>query len=132
MSGRVLAHGVRAVFPANFESVVNVVRSYDPASSIYFTVLNTRPRVAVAFGQKFFFRINHYLSCMVLVIERDSETEVRIVAHSGLPLSAFSDYGASADYALDVLNHLSKSLGVSPKDVVEIDYMDVTKSQRLG
>ncbi|GAB6948137.1 hypothetical protein JCM16161A_22670 [Vulcanisaeta sp. JCM 16161] len=132
MSSRVLAHGIRAVFPVGFDPVVNVIRDYDPASNVYFTVLGTNPRVAIAFGQKFFFRIGHYLACMTLVIERGSETEVRIIAHSGLQFSAFSDYGASADYALDVLDHLSKSLGVDPRDVVEVDYMDVTKSQQLG
>ncbi len=82
-----------------FDPVVNVIRDYDPASNVYFTVLGTNPRVAIAFGQKFFFRIGHYLACMTLVIERGSETEVRIIAHSGLQFSAFSDYGASADYA---------------------------------
>jgi len=35
MSNRVLAHGVRAVFPVSFESVVNVVRGYDSASNIF-------------------------------------------------------------------------------------------------
>lgn len=127
-----MAHGIRAVFPAGFDSVANAVRDYDPASNVYFTVLSTSPRVAVAFGQKFFFRIGHYLSCMTLVIERDSETEVRIIAHSGLQLSALSNYGANVDYARDVLDRLSKSLGVDPRDVVEVDYMDVTKSQQLG
>ncbi|ACP44709.1 hypothetical protein YG5714_0418 [Sulfolobus islandicus Y.G.57.14] len=131
MSNRVLAHGVRAVFPVSFESVVNVVRGYDSASNIYFTVLDKSPRTAVALGQKFYFRTSHYLCCMTLVIERGSETEVRIIAHSGLKLSALTDYGASANYALDVLDHLSKSLGVNPRDVVEVDYMDVTKSQLL-
>ncbi|WP_243666596.1 hypothetical protein [Vulcanisaeta sp. JCM 16159] len=76
-----------------------MIRDYDPASNVYFTVLGTNPRVAIAFGQKFFFRINHYLTCMTLVIERGSETEVRIIAHSGLQLSALSNCGTSADYA---------------------------------
>jgi hypothetical protein len=131
MSNRVLAHGVRAMFPISFESVVDAVRGYDSASNIYFTVLGTSPRVAVALGQKFYFRIGHYLCCMTLVNESGSETEVRIIAHSGLQLSALTDYNASANYALDVLDHLSKSLGVNPRDVVEVDYMDVTKSQKL-
>ncbi|GAB6945377.1 hypothetical protein [Vulcanisaeta sp. JCM 14467] len=132
MSGRVLAHGIRAVFSASFDAVANAVRGYDEASNIYFTVLNTSPRVAVAYGQKYFFRVGQYISCVTLVIERGSETEVRIIAHSGLKALSFGDYGASAAYAREVLGYLSNALNVSPRDVVEVDYMDVTKSQLLG
>ena len=94
--------------------------------------LNTSPRVAVAYGQKYFFRVGQYISCVTLVIERGSETEVRIIAHSGLKALSFGDYGASASYAREVLGYLSNALNVSPRDVVEVDYMDVTKSQLLG
>ena len=132
MSGRVLAHGIRVVLPVGFDAVANAIRGYDAASNIYFTILNTSPKVAIAYGQKYFFRVSQYISCVTIVIERGSEAEVRIIAHSGLRALSFGDYGASASYARDVLDYLSRILGVNPKDTVEVDYMDSTKSQYLG
>lgn len=132
MSGRVLAHGIRAIYPVGFDAVVNAVRGYDAASNIYFATLNTSPRVAIAYGQKYFFRVGQYISCVTIVIERGSETEVRIIAHSGLRALSFGDYGASASYAREVLDNISNALNAGPRSVVEVDYMDASKSQLLG
>jgi len=48
------AHGLRALLPVGFDAVVDVLRNDRYASGIYFAVLNTRPRVAVAVGERFY------------------------------------------------------------------------------
>ena len=123
---------VNAVFPINFDSIVNALKSYDPASNIYFTILGTNPRVAIAFGQKWVARIGNYLTCLTIVIEKETESEVKVIAHAGLRLFTLSDYGASSDYAMEILNHLAQSLNAEPGNVIHVDYMNATKSQQLN
>jgi len=58
----VLAHGVLALFNASFDSVVEVLKRISIASNVFLEVLNCKPRVALAVGEKYFFRAKNYLS----------------------------------------------------------------------
>lgn len=128
----VLAHGLRFMVLIEFDKVVEVLERLDDASKVYITILGTKPRVAVAVGEKYFVRIGQYISAVVIAVERDSSTEVRVVAHSGLRLGAVGDYGASRSYTEDIMVKLCEALNVKPSDVAHVDYLERSKSSLLN
>ena len=68
---------------------------------------------------------------VTVVIDNGSYTEVRIVTHTN-EFAKGGDLGASKSYAFKVLKAITKGLGVSPSNVLSIDYMDSSKSTLLG
>jgi L-rhamnose isomerase len=109
--------------------VVDVLRSDKHASGIYFAVLNTRPRVAVAVGEEFYPMSLNRISAFVVIIEGEGATELRVITHT---YPALSDLGVSKSYTWEVLNAVVERLGVRPVNVVDVDYMDSSKSSQLG
>lgn len=127
------SHGIRALFPVVFDRVVDVLRGCKYASNIYFTVLDVKPRVAVFIGGRYSLMVEGFMTAITLVIERGDSTEVRIVTQSNNPYgSRGGDLGMSRSYAVDILDSLTSGLHVSPSDVVNVDYMDSSKSHLLG
>ncbi|MFP3302825.1 MAG: hypothetical protein RXO25_03205 [Caldivirga sp.] len=126
------SHGIRALLPVGFDDVVNALHNYKHASNVYFTVLGTSPRVAVFIGGKFFVRTLGFITVVTVVIDNGSYTEVRIVTHTNEFAFRGGDLGASKSYAFGVLKAITKGLGVSPSNVLSIDYMDSSKSTLLG
>ncbi|MFP3239770.1 MAG: hypothetical protein RXQ94_01415 [Caldivirga sp.] len=126
------SHGIRALLPVGFDYVVNALRNYKYASNVYFTVLGTSPRVAVFMGGKFFFRTLGFITVVTVVIDNGNYTEVKIVTHTNEFAFRGGDFGASKSYAFRVLKAITKGLGVSPSNVLSIDYMDSSKSTLLG
>jgi len=126
------SHGIRALLPVGFDDVVNALRNYKHASNVYFTVLGTSPRVAVFIGGKFFVRTLGFITVVTVVIDNGSYTEVKIVTHTNEFAFRGGDFGASKSYAFRVLKAITKGLGVSPSNVLSIDYMDSSKSTLLG
>ncbi|MCG2880134.1 MAG: hypothetical protein L7G96_02285 [Vulcanisaeta sp.] len=123
------AHGLRALLPVGFDAVVDVLRNNKHASGIYFAVLNTRPRVAVSVGEKFYPMSFRRISTFVVIIEGEGATELRVITHT---YPALSDLGMSKSYAWEILNAVVERLGVRPVNVVDVDYMDSSKSSQLG
>jgi hypothetical protein len=115
-----------------FDDVVNALRNYKHASNVYFTVLGTSPRVAVFIGGKFFVRTLGFITVITVVIDNGNYTEVKIVTHTNEFAFKGGDLGASKSYAFEVLKTITKDLGVSPSNVLSIDYMDSSKSTLLG
>ena len=123
------AHGLRALLPVGFDAVVDVLRNDKHVSGIYFAVLNTRPRVAVAVGEEFYLMSFRRISAFIEVIEGEDATELRVITHT---YPALSDLGASRSYAWEILSAVIGRLGVRPVNVVDVDYMDSSKSSQLG
>jgi len=123
------AHGLRALLPVGFDAVVDVLRNDKHTSGIYFAVLNTRPRVAVAVGEEFYLMSFRRISAFIVVIEGEGATELRVITHT---YPALSDLGTSKSYAWEILNAVIGRLGVRPVNVVDVDYMDSSKSSQLG
>ena len=126
------SHGVKVLLPVGFDYVVNALRNYKHAFNVYFTVLGTSPRVAVFIGDKFFVRTLGFITVITVVIDNGNYTEVKIVTHTNEFAFKGGDLGASKSYAFEVLKAITKDLGVSPSNVLSIDYMDSSKSTLLG
>ncbi|MCD6368544.1 MAG: hypothetical protein J7L38_01955 [Thermoproteales archaeon] len=127
-----LAHGVTARLPAAFNNVVKALELLDHASSVYLEVFETQPRMAIAVGEKYFFRAGNYLSSTTLVIEDEDHTIVKIVASGGRRgLLDLFDLGSAKDYANDILYDLCGKVGVKPETVVEVDYLDKSRSNKM-
>lgn len=91
----------------------------------YFSVLNTRPRVALAIGQRLYPMSFNRIPAFTVVIERGDAAEVGIVAHT---YPSLYDVGTARRYAWDILNTVAQRLQVKPVEVVDVDYMDSSKS----
>ncbi len=127
-----LAHGIKATLRVGFDRVVEVLKSIGTASSIYFEVLPTKPRVALFIGEKYFFRAGNYLLATTMVVERSDGVEIKIVAGGGKEsLLDLFDLGASRDYARMILDEVCRALGVKPENVVEVHYLEVKDSAKL-
>jgi len=127
-----LAHGIKVAFRVGFDRVVEVLKSIGEATSIYFEVLSTKPRVALFIGEKYFFRAKNYLVATTVVVERRDGVEVKIVAGGGREsfLDLF-DLGASRDYSRMILDKLRDALGVAPDNVIEVHYLKAEDSIKL-
>jgi hypothetical protein len=64
-----LAHDVAVRVYTSFSAVVEAVRRCDIYSNVCIEVLGSSPRVAVAVGEKYFFRIDNYLAITVIAID---------------------------------------------------------------
>ncbi len=126
------SHGIRALFPVDFNKVIDILRNYEHASNVYFTILDTKPKVAIFIGGMYSRRAQGFMTAVTLVTERGGSTEVRIVTQSHRPAVLGGDLGASRLYASDILDVIVKNLNVTPNDVVNVDYMDSSKSHLLG
>jgi len=127
-----LAHAVRCRLPAGFDSVVRAVLDTSGASSIYYEQLPVKPRVFVAVGEKYYIRAGNALIATTIVIERPGYTEVKVLAGGGKKgLLDLFDLGSSKDYAHEIIESISRRIGMNPIDIVEIDYMDAGKSSNL-
>jgi len=69
------------------------------------------------------------ISAFIVVIEGEGTTELRVITHT---YPALSDLGTSKSYAWEILNAVIERLGVRPVNVVDVDYMDSSKSSQLG
>jgi len=128
----VLAHGVLALFNVSFDSVVEVLKGTSIASNVFLEVLNCKPRVAFAVGEKYFFRAKNYLSATTVVFEVDEGVLVKVIASGGREgLLDFFDMGSSKDYAHLILGALSAGLKSDYKIISEVDYLDQSSSEAL-
>lgn len=128
----VLAHGLAVRFRERFDKVVEALNDVDDASNVYLEVLDTSPRVAVAIGEKFFFRASNYASVSVIVIEDGDSTIVKTVSSGSRekPFDLF-DLGTSKDYTYLVVEDISTRLGKDFEVIAEIEYLDRSKSELL-
>ena len=127
-----LAHAVKCRFPVGFDSIVRAVLDIDSASSIYYEQLPVKPRVFVAVGEKYYIRAGNALIATTIVVEGSGYTEVKVLAGGGKKgLLDLFDLGSSKDYAHEIIESISRRIGMRPIDIVEIDYMDAGKSSNL-
>jgi hypothetical protein len=77
-----LAHGVavRVYTSSKFSAVVEVAKGCDIYSNVYIEVLGSSPRVAVAVGEKYFFRVDNYLVITVIAIDGGDHVVLEVVA----------------------------------------------------
>ena len=116
-----------------FDDVVKALQLVDIASKIYIEKLNTKPRIAIAVGEKYFFRAENALAATTIVIEVDkSETIVKVIAtgaRSGI--FDFFDLGSSRDYTYLVLDSIARRLGVGYELIAEVHRLDSSKASKL-
>jgi hypothetical protein len=75
-----LAHGAAVKVYASFSAVVEALKSCDICSNVYVEVLDSSPRVAVAVGEKYFFRVDNYLVVTVIAIDGGDHVVLEAVA----------------------------------------------------
>jgi hypothetical protein len=76
--------------------------------------LGSSPRIAVAIGEKYFFRVDNYLAVTVIAIDKGDYVVLKAVATGGRKgLLSFFDYGASRDYAVEVVSSVCRALKAS-------------------
>jgi hypothetical protein len=127
-----LAHGVAIRVYASFSSVVDALRSCEICSNVYVEVFDTSPRIAVAVGEKYFFRVDNYLAVNIIAVDRGDHVVLKAVATGGRKgLLSFLDYGASRDYALEAVNTICRALNARCEVVAEVSYLDQGKSHQL-
>ena len=127
-----LAHAIKCRFPVGFDSIVRAVLDIGSASNIYYEQLPVKPRVFVTVGEKYYIRAGNALIATTIVIERSGYTEVKVLAGGGKKgLLDLFDLGSSKDYAHEIIESISRRIGIKPIDIMEIDYMDAGKSSNL-
>jgi hypothetical protein len=82
-----LAHGVAVRVYAGFQSVVEAVKRCDICSNVYVEVVDSTPRVAVAVGEKYFFRVDNYLAVTAVAIDRDNHVVLKAIATGAVSLN---------------------------------------------
>jgi len=134
MSGdiMVLAHGLVVKFREYFDKVVKALENIDIASNVYIEIFATSPRIALAIGEKYFFRAENYLATTTLLIENGDTTIVKIITAGGRRgLLDLFDWGSARDYAYIIADELSKALGKKYEVIMNIDYLDKSKSSLM-
>ena len=127
-----LAHGVAIRVYAGFQSVTEAVKRCDICSNVYVEVVDSTPRVAVAVGEKYFFRVGNYLAVTVVAIDRGDHVVLKVIATGGRRgFLSFFDYGASRDYALEVIDTACRALKAKCEVVAEVNYLEQPKSSQL-
>lgn len=128
----VLAHGVVARIYASFDRVIDVLKPGRDFSNVYVEVLNTRPKVAIAVGEKYFFRAGNYLALTLVIIDEERSTLVKAIATGGRRgLLDLFDLGSSRDYALESITSICEFLRAECEVLREVDYLEASKSELL-
>ncbi|RSN73616.1 MAG: hypothetical protein DSO07_09800 [Thermoproteota archaeon] len=130
-----LAHGLVVKYQAQFNEVVSAVMKVNEASNVYLEVINSKPRIAVFVGEKFFFRAENYLSVTSIAFDMENGTTIlKIISTAGRDSSIFglfSDFGSSRDYCFQVADSISQILGIKYEVVCDIDYLDANRSKEM-
>jgi len=128
----VLAHGLIVRFQEYFDNVIKALEHIDIASNVYIEIFTTSPRIALAIGEKYFFRAGNYLAATTLLIEDGDTTIVKVITTGGRKgLLDLSDMGSARDYAYIIVDELSKALGKKYEIIRNIDYLDKSKSNLM-
>lgn len=128
----VLAHGLLVRFRESFDRVFEALNRVEEASNVYIEALETRPRTALAVGEKYFFRAKNYLTVTVMLIEDGESTAVKVIASGGREgLLDLFDMGSYRDYAHLVVDEISRNLGKRYEILSEVDYLEKSKSSLL-
>lgn len=128
----VLAHGVLARFKAPFSEVVKALNDVKIASGVYLEIVETNPKVAIAVGEKYFFRSGNYSAVTSIALEDGDGTLIKVLATASR--SSFwwpLDYGASRDYVYEVLDDLAQYLKITYEIVNEVHYLEKKNSSKL-
>jgi len=127
-----LAHGVAVRVYTSFSAVVEAVKGCDIYSSVYIEVVDSSPKIAVAVGEKYFFRVDNYLAITVIAIDRSDYVVLKTVATGGRKgLLSFLDYEASRDCAVEVVDSVCRALKAKCEAVAEVSYLEQLKSSQL-
>ncbi len=127
-----LAHGAVAKFPVEFSRVVEALKKIDEASNVFWEVYNTTPRVALFFGEKYYIRASSSLALAILVMEASGYTLIKAFSTGGKSgLLDFTDLGASRSYINNVIEKLTRIIGIKPIEYREVHRLDVSKASRL-
>ncbi|MEM4489899.1 MAG: DUF6054 family protein [Desulfurococcaceae archaeon] len=128
----VLAHGVLVRVNASFDRVVGTLKPGREYSNVYIEVFDTKPRVAIAIGEKFFFRAGNYASITLILIEEDNSTIIRAIASGSRkgPLD-FTDLGVSKDYVKDSINTICELARATCEIIREVEHLDASRSELL-
>jgi hypothetical protein len=123
-----LAHGVAVRIYTSFSAVVEAVKRCGICSNVYIEVLDSSPRVAVAVGEKYFFRVDNYLAVTVIAIDRGDHVVLKAVATGGRKgLLSFFNYEASRGYAVEVVDSVCRALKTKCEAVAEVSYLEQSK-----
>lgn len=105
----------------SFDEVVETIARMSEASNIHAEIIETKPRVAVFIGEKYFLRTNSTASATVIVVEgKGGQHLVRIITTGAGGGLLNIGYGANKTYAREIAKALEKHLGF--KIAQEIDY----------
>jgi len=128
-----LAHGLVVKYQAQFNEVVSAIMKVNEASNVYLEVINSKPRIAVFIGEKFFFRAKDYLSATSIAFDMENGTTIlKIISTAGRSsIFGFSDLGSSRDYCFQVADSVSQILRIKYEVVCDIDYLDTNRSKKM-
>ena len=124
-----LRAGAAARFRASFDRVVDILRTMPEASNVYCKVIDSKPRLAVLVGEKYWLRAGNAAVATTIVEERSGYTVVRVVsAGSKQGLLDFMDWGATKKHAESIIKKLSEALGVPAENYRYVDHMECSKT----
>lgn len=127
-----LAHGIIARAYARFDEIVNALRRCEICSNVYIEIFDSKPRIAVAVGEKYFFRAGNFLAVTTVVVDQNGQVVVKAVATGGRKgfLDLF-DLGSSRDYAREVIERVFRVVNARYEIVREVDYLSQEKSDQM-
>jgi len=127
-----LAHGIAVRVYASFLATVEAVEKCDICSNVYIEVIDSSPRIAIAVGEKYFFRVGNRLAVTVLVIDRGDHVVLKAIATAGRKgLISFFDYRASKTYTAKVVESVCRALEAKCEVVAEVSHLERFKSSWL-
>jgi len=127
-----LRAGAVARFAASFDRVVDTIRTIEEYSNIYCKVFDSKPRLAVFVGEKYWFRAGNAAVATVIVEEALGGTIVRVVTGgSKQSIFDFIDWGATKKYAEDLIKKIASRLDTPPQSTRTVEGMDCYKTGYL-
>ncbi len=121
----VKSHMIISLTSAPFDQVIKVLWGLQEAVSVHAEIINSKPRVAIFIGEKYFFRTDSWASSVTIVKETARGTLVKIIATAGGEGILNFGWGANRSYAHEIFDYIMRSCGA--EIVKEVDNYDISK-----